>query len=451
MKELTRKVVNRDAVIGIIGLGYVGLPLAVAFGRRFRVYGFDTDPQLIAELKKGVWQNPDAPSNQLRPLLGVSLFPTGDETELTHCDFLLIDVPTPLRGDREPDLGFVVDACEMVRRNLRLGQFVILESTTYPGTTETVLLPILEGSGLKAGEDFGIAYSPERIDLGSHSFPLRSVPKVVGGLTPECTEIACQLYRTIIDEVVPVRDCKTAEATKMLENIFRIVNISMVNEMAMIFERMGINTWEVVDAAATKPFGFLPFYPGPGAGGHCIPVDPFFLSYRAKQFGVVPRFIELSGEINEFMKFHVVRLLEEGLTRARKPLHGANVVLFGLAYKRDVPDTRESPSRKVLEELRRRGVKVRVYDPLVPRLETLSGPVESVVNLEAALEGADALILMTDHTAFRELDYEGLSARMESPPVLVDTRNLVSHPPRGSIYVGLGKGLIEETTTEESS
>lgn len=271
----------------------------------------------------------DVTDEELSRCLGKTYFPTSDPEDLRRCDILIICVPTPLSEDRTPDLSYIKSACRTIAIVLHPGQFVILESTTYPGTTDEVVVPILEETGLVAGSDFGVAYSPERVDPGNKNFPIDRIPTVVGGITPECTEITGALYGSVMDQVVPVRDAATAEAVKMMENIFRNVNIALVNEMALIFERMGIDTWEVIDAAATKPYGFMPFYPGPGIGGHCIPLDPYYMSYRAKKYGFIPRFIETSGEINEFMKMHVINLAERGLHQVGRRLFGAKVAVMG--------------------------------------------------------------------------------------------------------------------------
>jgi len=331
----------------------------------------------------------------------------------------------------------VKSACKTVAGILKPGMFVILESTTYPGTTEEVVLPILGESGLQAGVDFGVAYSPERIDPGNMMFPLGDIPKVVGGITPECTRIASSIYRTIIHEIVEVRDPKTAEATKMVENIFRNVNIALVNELALIFERLGIDAWEVIGAASSKPYGFMPFYPGPGVGGHCIPLDPYYLAYKAKRCGFIPRFIETSGEINSFMQIHVINLIDGGLRQAGKQLGGARITVVGLSYKKNIDDTRESPSFRILEELITSGAEVRVYDPFVKTISIAGKELRSLESLEASLSGADCAVFLVDHDEIREKKIQDFTRLMRTP-VVVDCRNIFEETP-GIIYRGIGK------------
>jgi len=438
MDKLLRKIADYSAAIGVIGLGYVGLPLAIAFSKKFSVVGYDVNSKSIRHLQNGRSHIQDVPDHQIEACVNRSFFPTDDPCDLKRSDFIIICVPTPLTEERLPDLKYIKSACATISGILRKSQFVILESTTYPGTTEEVVIPILEECGLKAGSDFGIAYSPERIDPGNKQFSVDEIPKVVGGLNDKCTEIAGSLYGAIIKEIIPVRDMRTAESVKMMENIFRNVNIALVNEMALIFERMGINTWEVVDAAATKPYGFMPFYPGPGIGGHCIPLDPFYMAYRAKKYGFIPRFIETSGEINEFMKMHVVNLIEKGLKRVGKRTYGAKVSVMGLAYKKNINDPRESPAIKVIEELVRLGAQVRVYDPYVPSLQTRAGEFASTMSIEEALDGAECAVFLTDHDVFRDADISVLKELMAAP-VIVDGKNLFEGE-EGVIYLGIGKG-----------
>jgi UDP-N-acetyl-D-glucosamine dehydrogenase len=438
MKELIGKINANSAVIGIIGLGYVGLPLAMAFAGKFRTYGYDVDQSIITNLQKGRTHIQDVPDSEILNHLGKSFFPTSDPFDLAKCDFIIICVPTPLSENRIPDLSSIKSACTTIAGILRNNQFVILESTTYPGTTEEVVIPILEESGLCAAKDFGVAYSPERIDPGNTNYTISKIPKVIGGIDAFCTEIAAALYGSIMEKVVCVSDTKTAESVKMVENIFRNVNIALVNEMALIFERMGINTWEVIDAAASKPYGFMPFYPGPGVGGHCIPLDPYYMSYRAKQFGFIPRFIETSGEINEFMKMHVINLTEQGLRQVGKRLYGAKVAVMGLAYKKNINDTRESPAITIIEELVNLGALVRVYDPFVPSLATKSGVFTSAVSFEEALSGAECAVFLVDHDEFRSISLE-MVKRLMASPVVVDGKNLFERV-EGIVYLGIGKG-----------
>ncbi|NLT22784.1 MAG: nucleotide sugar dehydrogenase [Syntrophorhabdus sp.] len=438
MQNLLVKITNRSAKIGIIGQGYVGLPLAMAFARKFTVYGYDVCSGTVERLRAGMSHIQDVPDAQLSLYLGQTYFPTSDPEDLHQCDFLIICVPTPLSEDKIPDLSCIKDACSTLKTILHQGQFVILESTTFPGTTDEVVVPILEETGLVAGSDFGIAYSPERVDPGNKQYPIDKVPTIVGGISAECTNVAAAFYGSIMDRIVPVRDARTAEAVKMMENIFRNVNIALVNEMALIFERMDIDTWEVIDAAATKPYGFMPFYPGPGIGGHCIPLDPYYMSYRAKKYGFIPRFIETSGEINEFMKMHTVNLIEKGLRQVGKRVYGATVAVMGLAYKKNINDPRESPSIKIVEELANLGASMQVYDPFVPSLATKAGVFTSAESIEVALSGADCAVFLVDHDVFRRLDTGYIGSCMNTP-VLVDCKNLFQQKD-GIVYLCIGKG-----------
>jgi len=348
-------------------------------------------------------------------------------------------VPTPLTKEKEPDLSYIKSACETICKVLRKGHFIILESTTYPGTTEEILVPILERSGLKAGMDFGVAYSPERIDPGS-SHKVENIPKIVAGVSQECTDVVAKLYECVIDAgVVKVKDCKSAEATKIFENIFRDVNIALVNEFALICERMGINVWDVIEAAATKPFGFMPFYPGPGVGGHCIPLDPYYMSYKAKKFGFIPRFIELSGEINDFMRIHAVNLAEYGLSKVGLSIRGSTIAVIGLAYKKDIDDVRESPAKKIVEEIVIGNGIVKVYDPYVKSIETECGKFLSTKNLEEALSDADCAIFVTDHTAIKNNNLNELVKCMRHP-IIIDCKNIFDDTKADNfIYFGIGK------------
>ena len=449
IESLKWKIKNKSAIIGIVGLGYVGLPLAVAFSRKFNVIGYDVSVEKISLLKQGKSYIEDVRDEDINLN---QLHPTKSPEDLEKCDFIIITVPTPLREDKTPDLSYVKDAARTVGRVLKRRQFVILESTTYPGTTEEVLVPILEEeSGLKVIEDFGVAYSPERVDPGNKKYKIENTPKVVGGLTPEFTEVASMLYGSIIEKIISVRDCKTAEAVKMLENVFRNVNIALVNELALIFEKMGIDIWEVIEAAKTKPYGFMAFYPGPGVGGHCIPLDPYYLSYRAKQFGVIPRFIETAGEINDYMPIHVVNLAEKGLRKIGKKIRGAKVGVLGLAYKANISDTRESPAIKIVEELVERGAKVRVYDPYAKSIDTKFGRFYSENSIDSVLTWAECVIFVTDHAVFKEkLDKILLILEQKSKPtVVVNSRNIINReilektPSRQNvIYIKLGSGAL---------
>jgi len=398
--NLKQKIKNKSIIVGVVGMGYVGLPLAVTFCKKFKVIGYDTNGKNIEFLNKGKSYIKDV---NVKEINTTNFFPTNDFRDLKDCNFIIITVPTPLKEDKTPDLSYVRDAAKTVGELLKKGQFVILESTTYPGTTEEILIPILEEkSGLKVIKDFGVGYSPERIDPGNRKYKIENTPKVVGSLTPEFTEVIKMLYRSIIDEVITVKDCKTAEAVKMVENVFRNVNIALANELALIFERMEINIWEVIDAAKTKPYGFMPFYPGPGVGGHCIPLDPYYISYRAKQFGIIPRFIETAGEINDFMPIHIVNLAEKGLKKINKQIRNSKTAILGLAYKPDINDTRESPAIRITEELIERNAEIKVYDSHVKYIKTNSGDFYSEENIEEILKWAECIIFVTAHTLFRE-------------------------------------------------
>ena len=441
MKNLLPKIKLKTARIGIIGLGYTGLPLAIAFAKKFNVVGYDIKEKTVDYLLGGKSHILDVGDSDLKQYLNKSFYPTTDHKELEKCDFIIICVPTPLTAEKEPDLSYIKNACETIARILKRGQFVILESTTYPGTTEEVVIPILERSGLKAGIDFGVAYSPERIDPGNKKYTVEKIPKVVGGIDEECTEIAAELYGRIIEEVIKVNDAKTAEAVKMVENIFRNVNIALVNELSLIFEKMGRNTWEVIDAAATKPYGFMAFYPGPGVGGHCIPLDPFYMSYIAKRYGFIPRFIETSGEINEFMKVHVVSQVEKGLRKVNKKIRGAKITVMGLAYKKNIDDTRESPSIKIIDELVNLGAEIKVYDPYVKTIKTKGGEFHSEKSVDDALRDVDCAVFVVDHDVFREMEMGRMKELMTSP-VVVDCKNAFD---KGSevVYLGIGEGGLK--------
>jgi UDP-N-acetyl-D-glucosamine dehydrogenase len=432
--------IDKDTKIGILGMGYVGLPLAMAFAKRYPVVGYDVNGEVKEILSNGDSHVRDVKPSTLKKYLNKTFFPTDEHERLRGCDFLIICVPTPLTEDRDPDLRYVKGACETIAKVLRKGHFIILESTTFPGTTEDIVIPTLEKSGLKAGVDFGVAYSPERIDPGSKGYFVENTPKIVGGIDRRCTDIAAKLYGSVVDaEIIKVRNCRTAEAAKMVENIFREVNIALVNELALIFERMDIDTWEVIEAARTKPFGFMPFYPGPGIGGHCIPLDPFYLSYKAKKHGIIPRFIELSAEINEFMKMHAVNLISEALRGAGRSIEGSTIAVLGLAYKKDVADTRESPSGKIVEELVNLGARVRVFDPYAKSIDTRIGKFESEEDIEGALRGADCAVFVVDHSPFRKLSAGDIREAMATP-IVVDCKNVFKGCELDGIsYYGIGK------------
>src|SRR3954464_3884359 len=371
MSDLLEQIRARKARVGVVGLGYVGLPLAVEFARSgFVTTGIDLDARKIDAVNEGTSYIPDVPTEDVSRLVADGrLRATTDFSCVASLDTINICVPTPLRKTKDPDMSYIVSAVESIARYLHRGMLVVLESTTYPGTTEEVVKPMLEATGLKAGVDFFLAFSPERVDPGNSAFNTRNVPKVVGGTTADCAEVACALYRTSIETVVPVSSTRVAEMVKLLENTFRAVNIGLVNELALMCDRLGIDVWEVVDAAKTKPFGFMPFYPGPGLGGHCIPIDPFYLSWKARQYGFEPRFIELAGHVNGAMPHATVTKIADALNVRKQSLNGARILVAGIAYKRDIDDTRESPALDVMALLHQQGAEVQYADPHVPQLE----------------------------------------------------------------------------------
>ena len=419
----------RQARIGIIGLGYVGLPLAVEFARAgFDVTGFDVDHSKNDAINAGSSYIPDVSSDALADQLRAGrLRATSDMSRLGDMDVIDICVPTPLRKTKDPDLSYVVQAVESTAATLRRGQLIVLESTTYPGTTDEIVKPMLEAKGLQVETDFLLAFSPERVDPGNEHFTTRTIPKVVGGLGPLGTEAAATLYGTVVASVVPVSSTRVAEMVKLLENTFRAVNIGLVNELALMCHKMDINVWEVIDAAGTKPFGFMPFYPGPGLGGHCIPIDPFYLSWKARQNGFECRFIELAGHVNGSMPAHVVRRVSDALNSIRKPLNGSRVHLFGVAYKRDVNDLRESPALDVLELLSRAGAEVSYTDPYVPVLSHAGHSLESLSFDQAVASPCECAVVATDHRVF---DYQ----RIAEMSLVVDTRNALKAFARPSIF-----------------
>lgn len=413
---------NKSARVGIIGLGYVGLPLVHAFTRAgFRVTGFDIDPEKVRRLIAGESYIGHIPSTLVRELLAQGCFtPTTDFDRLRDVDAIVICVPTPLTENREPDLTAVRNTADAIARRLRPGQLVVLESTTYPGTTDDVMRPILERSGLKAGTDFSLAFSPEREDPGNPKFSASTIPKVVGGIDATSLELAAELYGQVVIRVVRVSNAKVAEACKILENTYRSVNIALVNELKMLFDRMGIDIWEVIKAASTKPFGFQPFYPGPGLGGHCIPIDPFYLTWIARRYEFTTRFIELAGEINTGMPKYVVSRVADYLNDQSKPIRGSKILVLGVAYKRDVDDPRESPSFVVLELLLERGAIVQYNDPHVPHLPTMRHHyvrMSSTPLSRESLAEHDCVLILTDHSAY---DWDFI---VEHSRLVVDTRN----------------------------
>ena len=420
--ELIDKIRSREAHASVLGLGYVGLPLVVELAKAgFKVTGVDVNAERVAQLRDGVSYIQDVPSEAVRELVTSGQFhPTTDFSKLAEVDTVNICVPTPLRKTKDPDVSYIVDAVEKICASLHKGQLVILESTTYPGTTVELVLPQLEESGLEVGKDFFLAFSPERVDPGNPHFQTKNIPKVVGGVTPRCTEAAKALYETAIDTVVPVGSSQVAEMVKLLENTFRSVNIGLVNELALLCRKMGINVWEVIDAAATKPFGFMPFYPGPGLGGHCIPVDPFYLSWKARATGFEARFIELAGIINAGMPEYVATLVSEALNEVSRPVRGSRVLALGVAYKSDIDDVRESPALDVIQTLLSRGADVVYHDPYVPSVQIGGQRFESQPLDEALLRTVHCAVVTTAHS---DIDYRWV---LESVPALVDSRNCLA-------------------------
>jgi UDP-N-acetyl-D-glucosamine dehydrogenase len=414
---LAEKIRSRRARVGIVGLGYVGLPLAVEFAKAgFTVTGIDVSEEKVRRVNAGDSYIGDIPSAILAPLVNSGkLSATTDFAAVLELDTINICVPTPLRKTKDPDMSFIVSSSSEIGHYFHAGMLVILESTTYPGTTDELVLPILTKSGLEVGRDFYLCFSPERVDPGNPKYQTANIPKVVGGCTPECTEMGRLFYAQALEKVVPVSSTQVAEMVKLLENTFRMINIGLANEIALMCDRMGINVWEVIDAAATKPFGFMPFYPGPGLGGHCIPIDPFYLSWKTKQAGIEARFIELAGYINGQMPHFVADKVQNALNDASKPVRGSKIHVMGVAYKRDIDDMRESPALDIMMLLQRRGGTVTYSDPHVPRLR-LEG-LELDAQPESAAADADCVVIITDHAAF---DYKGL---VERSCLIVDTRN----------------------------
>jgi UDP-N-acetyl-D-glucosamine dehydrogenase len=436
-ERLKRTIESKEAGIGVIGLGYVGLPLALAFTERgFRVLGFDVDQRKVEQLNRGASYIPHMDAQRIRSAVESGrLGATEDFDRLTEVDVIVICVPTPLDVHHEPDMTYIVATTEEVARRLRPGQLVVLESTTYPGTTDELMRERLEDGGLLLGEDFFLAFSPEREDPGNPKFSTTTIPKVVGGVDEASGDLAEALYRQAIGEVVRVSSARAAEATKLTENIFRAVNIALVNELKVIYERMGIDVWEVLDAAETKPFGFMRFNPGPGWGGHCIPIDPFYLTWKAREYGAYTRFIELAGEINTRMPEHVVERVAAALNDLGKPLKGSRILILGLSYKPDISDDRESPSYRLMDLLDERGAEVAYHDPHVARIQPSRehghwAGLESVPWDRETIESHDAVVISTDHSA---IDYDRLA---EWARLIVDTRNAMAgiDTPAGKVW-----------------
>lgn len=416
-EKLRRKIESRQALTGVVGLGYVGLPLAVELAHAgFNVVGIDALASKVDAVNRGESYVQDIPTAVLKPLVKAGkLRATTDFSAVSRLDTINIAVPTPLRKTKDPDMSYIVRACEDIAKHFHAGVLLILESSTYPGTTNELMLPMFETGGLKVGEDFFLCFSPERVDPGNARFQTKNIPKVVGGITPRCTELGALFYGKALDQVVPVSSTRVAEMVKLLENTFRMINIGLVNEIALMCDRMDINVWEVIEAAATKPFGFMPFYPGPGLGGHCIPIDPFYLSWKTKQAGIEARFIELAGYINGQMPHFVVDKVQNALNDHAKPLKGSRVHVMGVAYKRDIDDVRESPALDIIHLLGKRGAKISYSDPYVPKLHADGIDLKAVPETKAS--SADCVVIVTDHKCF---NYESLA---KSAKLIVDTRN----------------------------
>jgi UDP-N-acetyl-D-glucosamine dehydrogenase len=446
--SLLEKIQRRTARAGVVGLGYVGLPLAVELARAgLTTTGIDLDARKVDAITAGRSYIPDVPTSEVAALRHAGrLDATTDFAVIRGLDTINICVPTPLRKTKDPDMSYIVSAAEQITTYLHPGVLVVLESTTYPGTTSELLQPMLESTGLKAGRDFFLAFSPERVDPSNERFNTRNTPKVVGGTTPACSTLATALYGTAIETIVPVSSTQVAEMVKLLENTFRAVNIGLVNELALMCDRMGIDVWEVVNAAKTKPFGFMPFYPGPGLGGHCIPIDPFYLSWKARQAGFEARFIELAGQVNSAMPHHVADKVGEALNSQRKPVNGSSILVLGVSYKKNIDDIRESPALDVMHVLHERGARVGYSDPYVPTLHARDWrehhDLASVVLTREALASVDCVVVLTDHHG---VDYDLVAA---AAPLIVDTRNVIAASAGGHVFrLGAPRSRTEETET----
>jgi UDP-N-acetyl-D-glucosamine dehydrogenase len=422
--NLKQKIMSKQAKIGVIGMGYVGLPLAIRFCEAgFQVYGFDIDEEKIKKLSAGKSYIKHIEDFEIQRI-SKNFYPTSDFSKLSDVDCIIICVPTPLNKHREPDMTYVFSTAETIARYLRKGQLISLESTTYPGTTDEDLRRILETSGLKAGEDFYLVFSPEREDPGNKEFKISKIPKIVGGYTEKCLDLAVALYSNVTIQTVPVSSTKVAESAKILENIYRAVNIALVNELKVLFDKMGIDIWEVIEAAKTKPFGFQAFYPGPGLGGHCIPIDPFYLTWKAREYDFQTRFIELAGEINTSMPYYVVNKTIEALNANGKTIKGAKILILGVAYKKDVDDMRESPALKIITLLQEKGADVNYNDPYIPEIPPLRKyqlKMKSIALNKESLSSYDAVIITTDHSVY-EPDFI-----LENAKLIIDTRNLIKN------------------------
>jgi len=422
MKDWAKKIEEKQLKVGVLGLGYVGLPLAGEFASAgLKVVGFDIDEKKVRTLNSGRSIIKHVPHSKVKEIVKAGRFKaTSNMARLKSVDAILVCVPTPLTQNREPDMQFIIKSSETIAKYLQRGQLIVLESTTYPGTTREIMIPILQSTGMKAGKDFHLAYSPEREDPGNKDFSTGTIPKVVGGLTKKCCDMACKLYETAIVWTIAVSSLETAEASKILENVYRCVNIAMVNELKVVFDRMGIDVWEVINAASTKPFGFKAFYPGPGLGGHCIPIDPFYLTWKARQYGMPTRFIELAGEINTSMPRYVIAKTTEALNEHRKSLKGSKVLVLGLAYKKDIDDLRESPSIELIELLREKGAKVDYNDPYIPKTHKQRQHDLKMVSKKLSakmLSSYDVVLISTDHS---EYDYQWI---VTNAKLVIDARN----------------------------
>ena len=417
--QLEKQISEKDISIAVIGLGYVGLPLAVEFaGAGFEVIGIDTDAAKVGAVNEGRSYIGDVGSGMLSGfVVSGRLRATSDYAVLAGAAAVIICVPTPLRKTRDPDVSFIVDAAEKIAPYLTGGKIIVLESTTYPGTCEELILPIFTRAGKKLECDFHLAFSPERVDPGNETYTTKNIPKVMGGITPECTRLASLLYSQALEKIVPVSSSKSAEMVKLLENTFRAVNIGLVNEIALMCSKMGIRVWEVIDAAASKPFGFMPFYPGPGLGGHCLPIDPIYLSWKARLHDFEARFIELAAEVNSYMPRYVVSLIADALNERGKPVKNSKILVIGVAYKKDVSDIRESPALAVMEQLERKGADLSYCDPHVPRLSLGEKALDACPITSRIFEESDCAVIITDHNS---LDYEMIVANSD---LVVDTRN----------------------------
>ncbi len=423
MQDFLDRIEQRSLNVGVVGLGYVGLPLAVAFAEAgFNVTGVDVNEKRVAELNDGDSYIGDVTDGLIAEQVSAGrLRATTDAGVIADMDAVIICVPTPLSKTRDPDVSYILAAAEQVSKHFHPGMLVVMESTTYPGTTEEVLLPSLETNGMKAGADFYLAFSPERIDPGNQTHTLANTPKIVGGITPVCGDVAAALYATICEQVHRVSSCRAAEMVKLLENTFRAVNIALVNEVAMMCDRLEIDTWDVIEAAATKPFGYMPFYPGPGLGGHCIPVDPHYLTWKLRTLDYQARLVELASVINSSMPEHVVRMVSDALNDASKSVRGSRILVLGVAYKRDIDDVRESPALDIIRLLGARGAEVEYFDPFVPEVsEGLEEPMRSVEGVPGICADYDCVVVCTDHT---DIDWPAV---IDSSPLIIDTRNITA-------------------------